>query len=72
MGLLLKTFEKVRENFEYDYFWQNPFVYDLVETTLGRMQEKGLLDKLKPGQTKDSPCLYVMLSEYPDDSTSES
>lgn len=63
---LVKTaLEQIKDIVDSDYFWQNPFIYDIQERTLGEMQEMGLLDKLRSGQTSDTPCLYVMLNEYP-------
>ncbi|MBW2968907.1 hypothetical protein KY314_02195 [Candidatus Woesearchaeota archaeon] len=64
MREIVKTFETVKEDFEQDYFWQNPFVYEVKESTLGKMIHTGLLEKLKKNQTEHPKCLYVIINEY--------
>jgi hypothetical protein len=60
-----KTFNQTKQDFEYSYFWQNPFVYGIAKTTLEEIQKKGLINKLRKNENSDTPCILVLLNDYP-------
>ena len=54
-------FEKTKENYEIDFFWNNPDLEGVDESTLGILADKGMR-KIDAGEKPETKCIVVKLS----------